>query len=65
MGATGMGYEEGFNHGYQDGQDGRPATGKPPLGKALMRSRRYVDEYLLGYRRGDQVARQKRIQLER
>lgn len=60
-----MGYEEGFKQGYQDGHDGRPATGKPPLGKALLRSRRYVNEYLLGYRRGYQMARQKPIQLER
>ena len=65
MEAIAMGYEEGFKQGYQHGQDGKPATGKPPLGKALIRSRRYVDEYLLGYRRGYQIARSKRVQLER
>ena len=63
--ATVMGYEEGFKRGYQDGKESKPATGKPPLGKALMRSRRYIDEYLLEYRLGYQRARQKRVDLER
>ena len=64
-----MGYEEGLKHGYQDARHGKPATGKPPLGKALMRSRRYLDDYLLGYRRGYDRSRRERerkaVEIER
>ena len=57
-----MGYEEGFNHGYHDGKDGKPATGKPPLGKSLLSSQRYLDQYLLGYQFGYRRAREKRLE---